>query len=240
MRPVNLIPADQRRDGVSVRTGPVAYLIVGALALGLAALTMVVLTNNKISDRKATIADLNQQKALVDVRAAQLKPFIDFKQAEETRVKAIRQLANTRFDWNRVMHELSLILPSDVSLTKLDASTGADASATGGAATGPTLQFSGCARTHEAVASFLASLQDIDGVTDSTLQNSKRPDNTADSASASGESCGKTIEFTVSAVFGDAPGAQASATDPAAAASTATAPTTDTTDTSASTSTAGS
>ena len=235
MRPVNLIPADQRRDGVSVRTGPVAYLIVGALALGLAALTMVVLTDNKISDRKAQIADLNQQKAAVDARAAQLKPFIDFKQAEETRVKAIRQLANTRFDWNRVMHELSLILPSDVSLTNLDASTTAtDAT---GAAAGPSLQFSGCARTHEAVASFLASLQDIDGVTDSTLQSSKRPDSSADSNEVSGDNCGKTIQFKVSAAFGDAPAAGSSTADPAAAASTAAAPTTDT---SASTTSAGS
>jgi Tfp pilus assembly protein PilN len=234
MRPVNLIPSDQRRDKVQIRTGPIAYLLVGALALGLAAMTMVVLTNNKIADRKAEIADLNQQKTAIEAQAGQLKPFIDFKQAEQKRVETIRSLANRRFDWDRVMRELSLVLPDDVSLTTLTASVAGAADAGGTTATdsGPNLQMTGCARSHDAVAGFLATLQDIDGVTSVDLQSSERGETTPGSSSTeggSGSDCGPTVKFQLTAAFEGANGAQGSAvpspaTPSSTASSTATAP----------------
>jgi Tfp pilus assembly protein PilN len=233
MRPVNLIPPDQRRDKLQVRTGPIAYLLVGALALGLAAVTMVVLTNNKIADRKEEIAKLNHQNAAVQSRIDELKPFVDFKQAEEQRVKTIRRLANSRFDWDRVMRELSLVLPDDVSLTGLTATAGGapDASSTTGASSAPSLALTGCALSHDAVAGFLASLQDIDGVTSVDLQSSARGETAAGSSSTtsgSSSDCGSTVKFELNVAFEDAPSAQGSATPSAATPSpTATAPAAD-------------
>jgi Tfp pilus assembly protein PilN len=231
MRPVNLIPPDERRDKLQIRTGPIAYLLVGALALGLAAMTMVVLTNNKIADRKAEITKLNQQKAAVESRVSQLNPFIEFKQAEEQRVKTIRSLANSRFDWDRVMQELSLVLPDDVSLTNLTASAGgtADASGTTGTTSAPSLALTGCGRSHNAVAGFLAALQDIDGVTSVDLKSSERTDTSTGSSGSSGSSdCGPNVTFELTAAFEDATGAEGSAAPSSATpSSTATAPAAD-------------
>ncbi len=117
MRPVNLIPPEERRDRAPIRTGPLAYMLVGVLALGLAGVTMVVLSNNKISDRKAKVAQLNQQQAAVESRASQLQPFVSFSQTAQQRVAAIHKVANDRFDWERVMRELALVLPHNISLT---------------------------------------------------------------------------------------------------------------------------
>ena len=63
MRPVNLIPPDLRR-GVQApsRTGPVAYLVVGGLALVLAGVTLLVLSQNQISEREADITRLKQEQ----------------------------------------------------------------------------------------------------------------------------------------------------------------------------------
>lgn len=196
MRPVNLIPSDERRDKRPVRTGPIAYLLVGALALGLAAVTMVVLTNNKIADRKAEIAGLEQREAAASARAAQLAPFAEFSSLEGERLATIKSLANSRFDWERVLRELALVIPSDVWLTDLRGAVNSQVSGSTDTASAsgappidaPSLSLSGCATGQEAVARFLSALRDIDGITRVGLTSSERPTEAA--SAASGEASG--------------------------------------------------
>jgi hypothetical protein len=52
MRPVNLIPAEDRRgEHAPLRTGPLAYVVLGALVALLVGVTALVLTGNQISER---------------------------------------------------------------------------------------------------------------------------------------------------------------------------------------------
>ena len=88
---------------------------------------------------------------------------------------------------------------------------------------GPSLQIQGCAAGHEAVARFLAALQDIDGVTRVSVLKSDRPDlaspgaATADAASSGGCSSRDFIStFEVAAAF-DAVQVGADAQEPAPA-----------------------
>lgn len=191
MRPVNLIPTDQGARGGALRTAPIAYLVVGALALGLGVVTMLVLTNNKIADRQVKIADLSREQQAEQAKAAQLQPFIAFQQTESERIKAIRGIANGRIDWNRIMQELSRILPDDVRLDSLTAAAGGSDVTTGQTA-GPSLDMDGCALGHEGVAGFIAALQDIDGVTGVDLQTSEKAD--SDSAGTQATSSTGTSE----------------------------------------------
>lgn len=223
MRPVNLIPPEERHGGTPVRTGPIAYLLVGALAIALGAVTMVVLANNKIGDRQAKIAQLNQQQAAASSQAGQLQPFIQFSDSERQRTDTIRALANSRFDWERVMRELSLVLPKDVSLTDLTATApsaaSADASSTATGPSAPSLELTGCAQGHDGVAGFLSALRDIDGVTSVDLQSSERVSSDASSGSSStGSSDCRTnsfiSQFIITVAFGAAPAAQGSAAAP--------------------------
>jgi Tfp pilus assembly protein PilN len=246
VRPVNLIPPDERRDKAPIRTGPVAYLLVGALALALGAVILLVLTNNKISDRKAEIADLQQQEAAAAAQATQLAPFASFKSVEESRKATITSLADSRFDWDRVMNELARVIPSDVWLTELSGTSATGgavgtASSSGGAVSAdslgvPALQLTGCAASQNAVAGFLSALRDIDGVTRVGLSSSERPagetaaSSTTDSAAAGNTDC-RTREFIpkfeIVAAFDQAPPPQvpqAAPTTPAPAAPATTAP----------------
>lgn len=230
MRPVNLIPPEQRRGGTSVRSGPIAYLLVGALALALAAVTMVVLANNKIGDRQAKVAELQREDEAIKSRTDELSPFVQFAAAERQRTNTIRSLANSRFDWERVMRELSLVLPKDVSLTDLTATspgaTSPDASATTtGTTSAPSVEMTGCAQGHEGVAGFLGALRNIDGVTSVDLQSSERSSDTsgAGSTTAASSDCrtnGLISQFTVTVVFGAAPAAPASGASASAAPAT--------------------
>jgi Tfp pilus assembly protein PilN len=174
VRPVNLIPPDLRRgDNAPLRTGPVAYMLLGALVLALAGVMALVLTNNQIADRKAEVAQLRQEDAAAQAQAQRLAAYTQFQAMSEQRVATVTSLADSRFDWERVMRELSLILPDDVWLVSLDASAGGagggessgSSSGLGGGIAGPALALSGCAAGQNAVAGFVTALKDIDGVT---------------------------------------------------------------------------
>lgn len=174
MRPVNLIPADQRRgEQAALRTGPLAYMLLGALVLALAGVTALVLTENQISDRKGEVVTLKREDAAAQAQAARLAAYSQFRALSEQRVATVTSLADSRFDWERVMRELALVLPGDVWLSELEATATPSVSVGGGgsgaslrgAIPGPALSLSGCAAGQDAVAGFVTALKDIDGVT---------------------------------------------------------------------------
>jgi len=179
MRPVNLIPAEDRRgDSAPLRTGPVAYIVLGALVLALAGVTMLVLTDGKISDRKAELAQVKSEDAAAKARAESLATYTQFAALHEERVQTIASLADSRFDWERVMRELALILPHSVWLTSLEASAGGEAGSGGGSSlsgsiVGPSLTITGCAAGQDSVANFVTVLKDIDGVTRVGVESSE-------------------------------------------------------------------
>ncbi len=178
MRPVNLIPSEERHGRQApLRSGPLLYILVGALALVLAGVAALVLTGNQVTDRKSEVAELQRQDAAEAARANRLAVYTQFRDLHEQRVATVTSLADSRFDWERVMRELALILPSDVWLTSLDATAGGSegegGSGLASSAAGPALELSGCAEGPEAVAGFVTALKDIDGVTRVGLQSSQ-------------------------------------------------------------------
>jgi Tfp pilus assembly protein PilN len=205
MRPVNLIPADQRRgESAQLRTGPLVYMVLGALVLVLAGVTALVLTGNQISDSKVEIVKLKREDAAAKARAERLAAYVQFQSLSAQRVATVTSLADSRFDWERVMRELSLVLPSDVWLVGLTAtatpSVALDGSGAGsaaglrGAVPGPALELTGCAAGQDAVAGFVASLKDIDGVTrvgvaSSELAGKKNEAGAGGSAGSGGSDC---------------------------------------------------
>ncbi len=196
MRPVNLIPPEDRRgEHAPLRTGPLPYVLLGALVAILIGVTALVLIGNQIADSKNEVATLEQEDAAASAQAQRLAAYTEFRSMSEQRVATVSSLADSRFDWERVMRELSLVLPSDVWLVGLTATaapgvgiegggSGGDASGMRGAIAGPALELSGCAKGQEAVAGLVTALEDIDGVTRVGVQASELPEK--DEASGGG------------------------------------------------------
>jgi Tfp pilus assembly protein PilN len=190
VRPVNLIPPEERRgEKAPMRTGSLAYVVVAVLGLALLAVTGIVLTNNQISDRTSEKSSLESQVSAAQAQADRTRSFADFAALQLAREQTVASLAQSRFDWERVLRELAIVIPHDVWLTSLNASVSHDAasasasssSSSGSSAgsesiTGPSLQIQGCAGGHEAVARFLAALGDVDGITRVSVLKSDRPD----------------------------------------------------------------
>jgi Tfp pilus assembly protein PilN len=188
MRPVNLIPPEDRRgEHAPLRTGPLPYILLGALVALLLGVTAIVVADNQIAESKSEVAKLKDEDAAASAKAQRLASYTEFRTMSEQRVATVQSLADSRFDWERVMRELALVLPHDVWLVGLTATAapgvsveggggGGSASGMRGAIPGPALELSGCAKGQEAVAGFVTALKDIDGVTRVGVQSSELPE----------------------------------------------------------------
>jgi Tfp pilus assembly protein PilN len=219
MRPVNLIPPEDRRgDQAPLRAGPLAYILIGGLVLVLAGVAALVLTGNQISERRDELATLKHEDAVAAAKATRLASYSRFQSLSEARVQTVQSLADSRFDWERVMRELALVLPGDVHLTELSASSGGEASEGGdgggeasallGGVSGPSMTMSGCADGQDGVAAFVTALKDIDGVTRVGVQSSEVSGEGESGAGSEAAECGGTpgsATFSLVVAFDAAP-----------------------------------
>jgi Tfp pilus assembly protein PilN len=205
MRPINLIPEEERRaHGGAARTGPLAFIVVGALGLLLIGVLMVVLASNEIGDREDEVAKLEARKIAVTARAELLSPYASFEQVAQQRIQSVAALADNRFDWERIMRQLALILPPEVNLTSLTGSAGGGTEGTETGLSTPSLALTGCAPGQESVATIVAALKQIDGVTRVGLSNST----VAEEKQVSGDggcSRRRSTEFEIVVAFDQAP-----------------------------------
>ncbi len=206
MRAVNLIPADARRGtGLgAIPQGP-SYILIGALAVALILVTIYVLTGNTISDRKAQLANLQQQVAQEQAAASRLTNYAQFLQLAQTRAQTVKQIASTRFDWHAALSDLSKVVPANTSLQSLlgtvapganvsgaggnTASSAAGAGSTSGlrsAISSPAFEIRGCTASQEDVARLLSRLRLMNGVSRVTLADSQKSNQASVGAATTG------------------------------------------------------
>jgi Tfp pilus assembly protein PilN len=194
MRPVNLIPPDERRgDRAAMRTGAFSYVLIGGLVVALLAVIALAFTSKQVSDRKSEVAKLESQEAAATTKAQSLQSFADFRAIQESRSATVTSLAQSRFDWQRVVNELARVIPSDVWLLQLAGTVSPAVSpdndpglAMRSSIEGPALEMVGCATNQDTVAGLISNLEEIDGVTRVGMQSSERAG--SDSGSSAGGS----------------------------------------------------
>ena len=128
---------------------------------------LLVVTNNQISDSKAEIATLEAETG--DGRSARRRrspPTPSSTACANSASPTITSLADSRFDWERVMRELALVLPGDVWLTNLTGTASPGVSVDGAASValrsrspGRRSKWSAARRSQEAVAGFVAGAE---------------------------------------------------------------------------------
>jgi Tfp pilus assembly protein PilN len=188
MRAVNLLPPDLQSGpkgpapavptGVE-NSGAGAFVVLGVLAFAVLALAAYVLAGNTVKDRKAELAAATAKSAVVTKQVNQLKPYADFESVANARVQTVKDLANSRFDWEQALRDLSRAVPSDVTIASLKGDLGSATAATGGgsirgAITAPAITVTGCTYTQTKVAELMARLRNIDGVTRVSLAKSDK------------------------------------------------------------------
>jgi len=187
MRPINLLPEKDRPRGPSGGRQGGAYGVLGVLGVLLLGLVMYVMTVNGINSKKDELTRAQNEAQQAEAQAAALGSYGSFSGVKETRVASVRSLASVRFDWERLTRELAHVLPDDVWVTNLEAST-TPAQQAGIASTdlptGPTLKLSGCAKTQPHVATAMVRLRRLHRAEDVKLVESSRQSGGSAGASA--------------------------------------------------------
>jgi Tfp pilus assembly protein PilN len=189
VKSVNLLPADLRGTefadvespaGPTGAGGPAAFFVLGALALAVVAMAASVLASNSVKQNRAELAEVTASQAGARQQVAALKPYADYRDLAEGRIQSVRQLATSRFDWERALRDVSRTMPEAVSLESIDASLGTGdsegSSPLRGAIKAPAIQLKGCTRDQREVARMMARLRGVQGVTRVSLSQSQKDD----------------------------------------------------------------
>lgn len=187
MRAFDLMPREETRE----KSGRAGLAQVGVALLGVVVFAGLaggyLFTGAGVTSKQGELDDLRAQLAELEVPAEQ--PHQGAAAAEaaaegQARATALATALASRIAWDRILREVSLVVPGDVWLTQLTAST-PNAAAGGAAAVAPaiaagsspnTLAATGFATSQENVAVLLARLESIPELTSVQLLSSTRVD----------------------------------------------------------------
>jgi type II secretory pathway pseudopilin PulG len=205
MKAVNLIPGDQRRATPTGSQAGGAYVVLGVLAVLLVMAVAYVLTSNGVNDKTSKAEQAGQQADALEAQASQLNAYTDFASIKEQRLAAVATAAKTRFDWERLMREVSRVMPkgswlqtTQASVTPDSATAAAVTPTPAAAPTGPQATFVGCTPKQSEVAKILVRLRAMHRVTDVELNQSLREQAVSD---VTVDSCGRLYKFDVTVTF---------------------------------------
>jgi Tfp pilus assembly protein PilN len=195
MNAVNLLPEKNRPRKPTGGQGKSGYIALGVLGAVLVGLVMYVLSLNSINDSKTKITEATVEAARLNAQANSLGPYGDFAKIKAERVKSVQDLAQGRFDYERLVRELAHVLPADVWVVNASAAAAtADASAPAAtpapSAGSSTLTLTGCARDQNEVAVTLVRLRQLQGASDVSLDHSTRGEEQNKSAAAAAPATG--------------------------------------------------
>jgi Tfp pilus assembly protein PilN len=215
VKAVNLIPTDQRRARASGERSGGAYVVLGVLGVLLVMALAYVVTANGVNDKTSKAAKAQREAETLEAQASQLDSFTDFASIKEQRLAAVVTAAQTRFDWERLIRELSRVMPAGSWLQTTQASVLGDPNAAAvptadpaavAAPVGPSATLVGCTPKQSEVAKILVRLRSLHRVVDVELNESLREQGVQD---VTIDSCGPLYKFDVTVTF--APAAEAEA-----------------------------
>jgi len=192
VRAVNLLPRDDRRQrgAEARRNNPVLVGGVAGTVLVTAILAAWFLTAS------AGVADNQKRRdaAQAELAATPVPPptspgASELEQEKSARIAALSSALAGRLAWDRVLRELSLVLPDDVWLESLSAQAPKGAAAAAGPA-GAAFTINGKTYSHDGVARLLARLAVVPHLTSVQLQHSTL---------APSETGRKVVEFSINA-----------------------------------------
>ena len=203
MRAVNLLP-DDRRVRPTGASWKGAYLVCGVLAMLLAMVAAYVLTSNTVTERKNEAAAAGAEADRLEAEAAAQANYTDFADIARQRLTSVTGVAATRFDWERLMREVSRVMPEGSWLQATDASVSGDPNALAVPPAAPYASFVGCTPRQSDVAQLMVRLRQLHRVEDVKLNESAQETLEGETTV---DNCGTLYKFDVGVTF--------SATEPA-------------------------
>jgi Tfp pilus assembly protein PilN len=171
MRAVNLLPRDVQRSGLKP-TAPVLTGVVGAIVVTTALCAGFLLQSAKVAEKRNELDAARAELALVPPPAPQQADngAAGLAAEEAQRVIALQAAITGRVAWDRILREVSLVLPKDVWVSSLSL----NAPQPGEGVTARQFSISGNAYSHEGVARLLSRIALIPDLANVQLGGSNR------------------------------------------------------------------
>jgi Tfp pilus assembly protein PilN len=207
MKAVNLIPSEHRRATPSGNASGGAYAVLGVLAVLLVMAVAYVMTTNSVNDKESKAAAARQEAVAAESKTKQLGSFTDFASIKDQRLVAVTAAAQTRFDWERFMRELSRVMPEGSWISNTSASVTGEDVGTGSATADPLAvptpkaNLVGCTPRQSEVARMMVRLEQMYRVTEVTLNESIQDPAAGDTTL---QDCGKLYQFDLTVSFSPA------------------------------------
>jgi Tfp pilus assembly protein PilN len=183
MRAVNLLPPDERRKGLEESARKPLLLAGGGIAVVTVLATLVaVLASLEASDTRSRLDAVEAEIAALPEPQVPALDASTLAQERTDRVSALAAALTGRVAFDRLLRQVSLVLPEDAWLTRLDAAAPIPtAPATPGSGAGaasadsaPGVTIEGATWSHDRVAVVLARLSAIPTLQDVRLTGTTR------------------------------------------------------------------
>jgi Tfp pilus assembly protein PilN len=169
MRAVNLLPRDAARSGLKP-TAPLLTGVIGSVLVTTALCVGFLLESAKVAEKRNELDAARAELALVPPPALTGPTDANGLAGQEAaRVTALQAALTGRVAWDRLLREVSMVLPKDVWLSALTLATPAP-----GDVTGTPFVLIGNAYSHEGVARLLSRLALIPDLTNVRLDHSNK------------------------------------------------------------------
>lgn len=176
MRAVNLLPRDDAGHGRKIPPLPVLAGCVGTVVV--AALTAVLFLSASagVANKQHALERAQAELAAIPAPVPAAPVVAQLPQQRQTRITALSTALGQRVAWDRLLREVSQVVPNDVWLVTMNALAPslAPAPVAGAPTTGTQQGFTvtGCTYSQDSVARFLARLSIVPDLTAMTLGKS--------------------------------------------------------------------
>ena len=179
MPKVNLVPKEERAREFRRQfyVVPVASAILVVAFLG----GSYVYYNSQLSSTNDQLQNIQASNAGLQPKVAELDSYQEIKNKKQTQLSAVNTIYGQRIRWSRTFDDLSFVIPDDVWLVSINASTpagtatpGGATGASGGNAAGHDVEIEGYTYEMSSVAAFIIRLGLISSLKDVTLESAEK------------------------------------------------------------------
>jgi Tfp pilus assembly protein PilN len=188
MRAVNLLPKDDgRQRGPSFRDNPLVIgAVVGTVLVTAVLAAMFLTASTSVADNQKQRDAVQAELSATPVPPPTVPGASELEQEKNARIGALSAALSGRLAWDRLLREVSLVLPDDVWLSSLSATAPVAASPT----TTAGFAINGRTYSHDGVARLLARLSVVPHLSNVQLLHS---------SVATSDTGRKLVEFSINA-----------------------------------------
>jgi Tfp pilus assembly protein PilN len=173
VRAVNLLPGSEANDGRKVPPLPVLAGCVGTVLISALLAMMYLSASAGVAKKQRALEQVQAAYAAIPAAASPSPVVAELPKQRQTRVTALATVLGQRVTWDRLLREVSQVVPSDVWLLNLNALAPSLAPANTAGTTAQGFVVTGCTYSQDSVARFLARLAVVPDLSNMTLGKSE-------------------------------------------------------------------